>query len=254
MTMPAIVAQRFWRSIEERCQDVEKMFRAGMEVNTRIATSGETALTTAIKHHRREEPLDFIKLLIDLGADVNAKVYNGETPLIKAIKVCMKEDIIELLLVSGADVDHADDDGFSFLDYLDEVGCYASFDYIRCIRYWKRSALMSSVWEGKSLCIFEQNLNVIDDSDIYDAIMMENKDISNPSGWTLLHAAVFLQRTEYVKVILEFLEKRARQDLCFKQSSKKLQTALMIASAKGYTDIVLLFGEIIFSLQRKESS
>ena len=236
-------------SIKEKCIEVEKVWSDGEEVD--IADEyGETALTTAITQYEKGQPLDLILLLLELGANVNAETNQGETPLIKSIKRSMKENVMEVLLNYGAQVHKVDKDGMSFLDYLDEVGCYASFDYIRCIRYWSRCRLLKCIWEGKkeTLQSFEMDLRTtVKENTLYTVLMMLNENVSNFSGWTLLHAAVFIGRTEYVRIILMYLKMIGTLDWCFKRTNNKLQTALTIACAKGFIDIVLLFRDIVFT-------
>jgi len=55
---------------------------------------------------------DIAKLLIDAGADVNAKNYNESTALIYAATFGQKE-IISLLVASGADITIKDSSGYT---------------------------------------------------------------------------------------------------------------------------------------------
>lgn len=65
-----------------------------------------------------------IKMLIDAGADVNAKAKNGDTPLIRALR----EDntgMAELILAKGADIGETDEEKtelffFSSLEWVKE--------------------------------------------------------------------------------------------------------------------------------------
>ena len=233
------------------CEGIVNIWKRGEEVDT-ANELGETALTVAVDRSTREKPLEnLIALLLGLGLDINVQTNRGETPLIKSIKAGMKEKVMRLLLESGAEIHRVDEDGLSFLDYLDQVGCYASFDYNGSIRYWRRSTLLKFIWEGKTESVnkFAKELHATasEESALHDALMMMNRDIPNPPGWSLLHAAVFLGKTRYVRIILEHLNKEGRVDWCFKLSHKKLQTALTIACAKGFVEIVCLFRDIIIN-------
>ena len=79
---------------------------AGAGVN--VSDDSGTPLTIAA--HRGYVP--FMKLLIDVGADVNAPDYQGRTPLICAARTrhytCMN-----ILIKAGADVNATDSDGYS---------------------------------------------------------------------------------------------------------------------------------------------
>ena len=239
-------------SMQEKCTMIENVWGNGLEIDIPDNESGETALTTAVSSYKDGESLDLILLLVDLGANINAQTNLGDTPLIQSIKVKMKENVMALLLRCGAQVHHVNKEGYSFLDYLDEVGCYASFDYSRHIRYWKRSEFLECIWEGKveTLHTFQTNLHAtIGNDNIHDVFMMYNKNVPNPCGWTLLHAAVFLGHAEYVRIILMYLKTTGNLDWSFKTSNCKLQTALIIACAKGFTDIILLFREVMMIIE-----
>jgi ankyrin repeat protein len=85
-----------------------------------------------------------------------------------------------------------------------------------------------------------------------------NQDIGEES-WNILHAAVYLNRTEYIKLLIEkccfqrssYCRRSVRfprnrhMDLEAQCNSSGLQTALHIACMKGYSDIVRLLGEAV---------
>ena len=57
---------------------------------------------------------DVVKMLLDTGADPNAKMYNGKTALLNATEIgCSK--VVDALIAHGADVNHKLDDGRSVL-------------------------------------------------------------------------------------------------------------------------------------------
>ena len=56
------------------------------------------------------EPIDIVEFLIENGADVNAKMSNNGTALVRAVQNS-RTDIVELLLVNGADADATTGDG-----------------------------------------------------------------------------------------------------------------------------------------------
>ena len=65
----------------------------------------------------REGDLDAVKLLIDAGADVNAREddEDGKTPLLAAC-CCYNPDIVRALIEAGADVNAKDEFGRTALD------------------------------------------------------------------------------------------------------------------------------------------
>jgi hypothetical protein len=72
-------------------------------------------------HHALSNPNvrgERIKLLIEIGADVNQRGYRNVTPLIMAAAYASNPEIIQLLLRSGANPTHVDDWGESALGTL----------------------------------------------------------------------------------------------------------------------------------------
>lgn len=65
---------------------------------------------------------DIIKLLLENGADIEAKDNNGRTPLLWAVIKRRNEDTIKLLLGNGADVTTKDNDGWTPLSWAVREG------------------------------------------------------------------------------------------------------------------------------------
>ena len=79
---------------------IERLLKAGANVNAPVLAHGETALMMAA----RTGNLDAVKMLLDHGADVNAKeTLRGTGALMWAAEQGHVE-IIELLIAKGADV------------------------------------------------------------------------------------------------------------------------------------------------------
>jgi len=84
---------------------VDELLRAGADINHKRRSHGWTPLTSAIFNRAGKE---MIKLLLDRGADVNAKDGHGYTPL---LTICTKKpdipeivEIVQLILDAGADI------------------------------------------------------------------------------------------------------------------------------------------------------
>ncbi len=60
---------------------------------------------------------DVVKKMIDLGADLNARDNNGDTPLFMAAYGNKNPEVIKALLKYGADVNIRDDSGKTALEY-----------------------------------------------------------------------------------------------------------------------------------------
>mmetsp|Transcript_22581 Transcript_22581/g.20505 ORF Transcript_22581/g.20505 Transcript_22581/m.20505 type:complete len:295 (-) Transcript_22581:170-1054(-) len=88
----------------------------GLEVTDR---SGLTPLHLASKLGQ----FDIVKLLIDMGADVNAKTLDGNTPLHYAIGY-NRFDCAMRLKLSGADDEITNNDGFTASTGFDGMGSY----------------------------------------------------------------------------------------------------------------------------------
>ena len=72
------------------------------EVKTRSNTMGNALIDAA-----RNNDSETVKLLLEKGADVNARNNSGETPLI----VCRKKELAQFLIEKGADAKAQTDDG-----------------------------------------------------------------------------------------------------------------------------------------------
>ena len=98
-------------------QEVEKYFKAGVDPNLAIVSDGTTLLHEAVLQGHQ----DIVKMLIDLGANVNAINEYRETPIAYAAKEANWE-IVKILMSHGANVDYLDQSGISLLHYAAEQG------------------------------------------------------------------------------------------------------------------------------------
>jgi hypothetical protein len=98
---------------------LEGLLEEGAEVNTMEPVLARTPLHSA-GFFRREKSA---ALLIDKGAEVNAKDISGLTPLHTAV-LGGSEPVVALLLEKGADVNAATDDGSTPLHMAAAVGEY----------------------------------------------------------------------------------------------------------------------------------
>lgn len=79
-----------------RTEEVKALIAQGVNVNTPVGPFGSTPLAWAAN-------AQIARLLIDAGADVNAKDRTNETPLTEACQAFQKTEVIKVLLEHGAD-------------------------------------------------------------------------------------------------------------------------------------------------------
>jgi ankyrin repeat protein len=111
--------------MREAASVVQLLARAGVDVNARAKDSGEnTPLLTAVDHYMedkdRQETALVIRILIHLGADINAADSRGDTALGIAAAHNQPE-LIRLLIELGADPARRMGNGRTPLDYALEA-------------------------------------------------------------------------------------------------------------------------------------
>lgn len=94
---------------------------AGLNFNEKDTLNEDTLLTHLM--HNLPGKKELAAAVLDLGVDVNEANKYGETALIKALKrgsFSERNEIIEILLGRGANVNHKDQNGLSAMDYAKE--------------------------------------------------------------------------------------------------------------------------------------
>jgi len=98
-----------------------------MVKNGKIDLGGETALHFAVPYG----PPELVKVLLDAGADVNAKNIQGMTPLMWAVASDYQNpEIIRMLLARGADPKIKSRDGQTALDLAKRLGASAGIELL----------------------------------------------------------------------------------------------------------------------------
>lgn len=155
-----------------------------------------TPLFTAV-----EGDLEMTRLLIEHGADVNAKVDYGYTVLMNAVSVTERDpEIVRLLLKSGADVNARTSDGYTPLHCAIDVDFEANAP--ECVRgvltaliqagadlearqHWGWTPLVRAVMEGIAI----EEVEVLLEHGANPFVAGFECFNFCPSGGTLLHAA-----------------------------------------------------------------
>ena len=175
----------------------------------------------------KKEDFKAVKLLIDMGADVNAKDENDRTALIYASRNSSSE-ILEYLIEKGADVNAKDDENKTAL--IDA----ASFNNLEVIKYLieKGADINAKDNENKTVLMhaaFFADLEIIEYL-VYKGADINAKDIFDKTA--LMYAASF----NNLEVVEYFIEK----GLDINTKDNKNKTALSYALEKGNTDMVKL--------------
>ena len=99
---------------------VKALVRLGADVNLKSGCCQVTPLHLAVASYGGEQAVDIAGFLIDSGANVNAVDRSGDTPLTLMLRFCGGSEykrVMDLLLLKEADVNHANNLGFTALHY-----------------------------------------------------------------------------------------------------------------------------------------
>lgn len=107
----------------KRCSDTASWFGVELDDVNSVNLMDDTPLHTVCSWGEPES----VKILIEAGADVNAKGDNGVTPLFNAV-ISDNPKVVEVLIKFGARADLRNDDGRSVLEYAKNIS--ASMDVI----------------------------------------------------------------------------------------------------------------------------
>lgn len=100
------------------------LLKAGANVNARVEHYGTSPLLFATSPEwysaSPNRMLEEIELLLEAGADVNARNIYGTSALMHAARETTNPKVVEALLKAGADKNARDEGGKRVIDYLDE--------------------------------------------------------------------------------------------------------------------------------------
>ena len=177
-------------------------------------------------------------MMVEMGSDFNAVDHRQQTCLHLACNQHHEELAIELIRL-GANIYLLDADNNA--PQCDEE-MISQFN-----RLWCQTNLIKSMHTND----FNQFKNLL-----YD-INTDVNEIIGENSWNLLHAAVYLNQIDYIRLVLDkdrtnsFRRRSCRRavnhrlDLVARCNREKLQSALHIACSKGHCEIVKILGQAI---------
>ena len=189
------------------------------------------AIKTALGMAVELNATDFVKILLDLGADVNSTDDTTGEPLI--IKAAQKgyPEMVKMLLEHGADIEVQDKDGLTALFSAAYEGHTSVVQLLlnngadfTARNQYGMTALLWAAWNG-----YLDTLQVLLDHG-------EDVDVKDDDGETALMKAAFQGHGNIINVLLERGAAVDTQD-------STGETALMNAANQGHTEIVKLLLE-----------
>ena len=215
-----------WTSYNSHAEVIKLLLEKGAEINAK-ANNGATALMMAAYQGHTE----IIKLLLEKGADVNAKSKDGITALWQAAQNGHTE-VVKLLLEKGAEVNAKDTDGGTALMVASESG------HTEVVKLLLDKGADVSAKDNKGVMALYMAANN-GYTETVKLLLEKGADINakDTLGTTALVAAAYNGHTEIVKLLLE---KGADVNV---KSTAYGGTALMMAARRGHTEIVKLLLE-----------
>lgn len=193
----AIDVDKHFSGLVNRLKRLRSKDYPGINVKQEILTN--TLLSSLSSNSFRNYNIPLIKLVIYLGADVNAhdNKNDGNTPLISAVKKDYPEEIIQLLIESGADINAKNDKGITAL--ISRV--YANKKEIVKILVDANADVNNQDSNGCPVLIIAAKRGY---KEIVKILLSSNIDINakDENGYTALIWAVLRDQKEIVKMLL----------------------------------------------------
>lgn len=172
-----------------------------------------------------------VRSLVDAGVDVDGRDERGLTPLMWAVKLDDRDDMVQVLSDLGAGLDLASDDGNTALAMAAGAGNLAGVESLLAAG----ADADHQNERGTTALIYAANLG---HTEVVDALLASGADpaIRNAGGNTALLAAAAAGRLDAVRVLLAH---GAAPDV----STEHGTTPLLWASQEGFADVVRVLVE-----------
>lgn len=169
---------------------------------------------------------DVLDLLIQKGFDVNHRDVNGHTPLAMAC-IGKNKESVRLLIEGGADVDKRTSEGPTPLMWA----CSSDYKGVADILLYKGADIDKADYKGQTPVMWCRKQG---GSGIFDLLMYKGANLNkrDNSGWSPLMWATNYGLLSTVEVLLA-------KNVNIDESDDSGLTPLMIACEKGYTEIIL---------------
>lgn len=257
----------FYASMEGHIDIAKLLLDKGADVNA-TTFRNETALSVAVSNSQQNEivklllnrgakvkiegkplpsnlltipimssDIELIELLLDKGA-LNLTDITGKTPLNVALEQKDRENIVQLLLDKGADVNSA---LFYVLKKMDELSNF-SYDhtkYLSMIKFLLQHGADVNAKFGKKITLLMIAAEY-GDEELAEFLLSHGADVNekNDNDYTALMYAVFYGKSPRIVQLL--LEKGANRDITFKTYGEEDTSLLDVAISKGNVSIVKL--------------
>jgi cytohesin len=238
----------------ENQEEVKKLIKAGVDVNTNMSLHGDTPLHIAVGDDNLEmvelllgagarldivnedglTPLhvavscyeiEIMETLLKAGANVAAGDNAGRTPLHVAVREFMDKKVLELLVENGADVNALDREGKTPLDVAMQHNCHEAVVMLR--KHGARNkGLRLDVFIAARYFGLDKVKEILESG--------ADANCGSERGWTALHLAASRGNRELADLLLAH---GARVDV---YENHHLLTPLYCAVVEGHKDIAEL--------------
>ncbi len=216
--------------LKAQWEEAARLVEGGADVNVHFGLGDETPLHHAVKEKR----IEFVKLVLDMGAKVNERDTYGSTPLIRAAET-NNTDVVELLLKKGADIKAKDKSGQTPLITAARKNNADVFELLL-----RKGADVTMEVDVRDMTVFDYLSSAEDGMKMFKLLLNYVDDLNKPideRGNTLLHITIGMRNMDFTMDFTKLLLDRGAE---VNVRDKYDFTPLHLAAGSGYTDIAEL--------------